>query len=87
MNLIWKPERLASNEDILILLLDLPWFQSKPCEDLTQLTCGWPMCQIDDLKKVLSSTTASPDRSPTETGSRDRIGTQDPVKAGNKSRK
>jgi hypothetical protein len=54
---------------------------------LTQLTCGWPMCQIDDLKKVLSSTTASPDRSPTETGSRDRIGTQDPVKAGNKSRK
>jgi hypothetical protein len=30
------------------LELDLPWFQSKPCEDLTQLTCRWTdFCQID----------------------------------------
>jgi hypothetical protein len=32
-------------------LLDLPWFQSKPCEDLTQLTCRWNgSCQIRSQK-------------------------------------
>ena len=31
------------------VLSDLPWFQSKPCEDLTQLTYGWSLCQIDYL--------------------------------------